>query len=249
LKQLGWDEDLTAEELAVINKIGGGNPDKVNWKIDMSGGIQRVAIKHGAAPFGNAKPRAEVWTYPDPIPIHREPLYTPRRDLLDKYRTYDDWKSFYRLPVRYWSIQQKDFSKKYPLILTSGRLVEYEGGGDGTRANPWLAELQQVMFVEINPEDAINRNIRDGQQVWVEGAEGARLKVMAMVTRRVAPGVAFLTFNFSAQLERKNLLDKFPEGAEPYVLGEAANTALTYGYDSVTQMQETKVSLCQIETA
>jgi len=32
-------------------------------------------------------------------------------------------------------------------------------------------------------------------------------------------------------------------------LGEAANTAMTYGYDSVTQMQETKCSLCQIELA
>jgi formate dehydrogenase major subunit len=33
------------------------------------------------------------------------------------------------------------------------------------------------------------------------------------------------------------------------VLGEAANTAMTYGYDSVTQMQETKVSLCRVKRA
>ena len=50
-------------------------------------------------------------------------------------------------------------------------------------------------------------------------------------------------------MERKDLPSKYPEGAEPYVLGEAANTAMTYGYDSVTQMQETKCSLCQIELA
>ena len=31
--------------------------------------------------------------------------------------------------------------------------------------------------------------------------------------------------------------------------GEAANTAFTYGYDSVTQMQETKASLCKISAA
>jgi Fe-S-cluster-containing dehydrogenase component len=30
------------------------------------------------------------------------------------------------------------------------------------------------------------------------------------------------------------------------VLGEATNTAQTYGYDSVTQMQETKATLCKI---
>ena len=62
----------------------------------------------------------------------------------------------------YESIQKKDFSKDYPLILTSGRLVEYEGGGDETRSNPWLAELQQDMFVEINPRDANDLGIRDG---------------------------------------------------------------------------------------
>ncbi len=32
-----------------------------------------------------------------------------------------------------------DYSKDYPLILTSGRLVEYEGGGDETRPNAWIA--------------------------------------------------------------------------------------------------------------
>ena len=77
----------------------------------------------------------------------------------------------------YESIQKKDFSKDYPLILTSGRLVEYEGGGDETRSNPWLAELQQDMFVEINPRDANDLGIRDGTNVWVEGAEGAKVLV------------------------------------------------------------------------
>jgi formate dehydrogenase major subunit len=33
------------------------------------------------------------------------------------------------------------------------------------------------------------------------------------------------------------------------VLGEATNTAQTYGYDSVTQMQETKATLCNITKA
>ena len=29
--------------------------------------------------------------------------------------------------------------------------MEYEGGGEETRSMSWLAELQQEMFVEINP--------------------------------------------------------------------------------------------------
>ena len=245
LMDLGWDGDLTADERAAIDAVAG---PKTIWKTDLSGGIQRVAIKHGCAPFGNAKARAVVWTFPDPVPLHREPLYTNRRDLVEDYPTYEDRK-FYRLPTLYASIQKQDFSKEYPMILTSGRLVEYEGGGDETRSNPWLAELQQDMFVEINPRDANNLGVRDGAQVWVEGPEGAKVKVMAMITNRVGEGVAFMPFHFGGHFQGEDLRDKYPKGADPYVLGESSNTAQTYGYDSVTQMQETKATLCKIWSA
>jgi formate dehydrogenase major subunit len=241
LKQLGWWDDLTAEEKEAA--------EGKNWKTDLSGGIQRVAIKHGCAPFGNAKARCVVWTFPDPVPVHREPLYTSRRDLVDKYPTYDDVKSHYRLPTRYGSIQAKDYSKEFPLIHTSGRLVEYEGGGEETRSNPWLAELQQEMFAEINPADANDAGVRDGQWIWLEGPEGGRIKIRAMVTPRVTRGVVFTPFHFGGWYQGKDLLDKYPDGAAPYVRGEAANTAFTYGYDSVTQMQETKATLCKITSA
>ncbi len=245
LKKLGWDKDLTDDERATIEKIAG---DKTNWKTDLSGGIQRVAIKHGCAPFGNAKARTVVWTFPDPVPLHREPLYTPRRDLLPKYETYSD-RQMYRLPTKYASIQKQDFSKDFPTILTSGRLVEYEGGGDESRSNPWLAELQQDMFCEINPIDANNNGIKDGTMMWVESPEGGRAKVKALVTERVAPGVVFMPFHFGGHWMGESLRNKYPEGADPYVLGEASNMCGTYGYDSVTNMQETKVTLCRVKTA
>ncbi len=245
LMDLGWDGDLTDEERASIEAVAGPN---TNWKTDLSGGIQRVAIKHECAPFGNAKARCVVWNFPDPVPLHREPLYTNRRDLVKDYPTYAD-KTFWRVPTLYESIQKKDFSKDFPIILTSGRLVEYEGGGDETRSNPWLAELQQDMFIEVNPRDANNLNLRDGEDVWVSGPEGARIKVKAMITERVGEGVAFMPFHFGGHLEGKDLRDKYPKGADPYVLGESTNTVQTYGYDSVTQMQETKCTLCAIEPA
>ncbi|MCR9169539.1 MAG: formate dehydrogenase subunit alpha [Rhodobacteraceae bacterium] len=245
LMDLGWDGDLTAEERAAIDAVAGPN---TNWKTDLSGGIQRVAIKHECAPFGNAKARAVVWTFPDPVPVHREPLYTNRYDLVADYPTYED-KKFWRVPTMYKSIQAKDFSADFPIILTSGRLVEYEGGGDETRSNPWLAELQQDMFIEINPRDANNLGVRDGAQVWVEGPEGGKVKVMAMLTERVAPGVAFMPFHFGGHYQGEDQRSKYPEGADPYVLGESTNTAQTYGYDSVTQMQETKATLCKIMAA
>ena len=245
LMDLGWEGDLTAEERSSIDAVAG---PETNWKTDLSGGIQRVAIKHECAPFGNAKARTVVWNFPDPVPRHREPLYTTRRDLVKDYPTYED-KTFWRVPTLYESIQKKDFSKDFPIILTSGRLVEYEGGGDETRSNPWLAELQQEMFIEVNTRDANNLNIRDGKDVWVTGPEGGRIRVKALVTERVGEGVAFMPFHFGGHLEGKSLRDKYPKGADPYVLGESTNVVQTYGYDSVTQMQETKATLCSIMPA
>jgi formate dehydrogenase major subunit len=245
LKKLGWDKDLTAKEKAIMAK---GVGDKSNWKTDLSGGIQRVAIKHGCAPFGNAKARTVVWTFPDPVPIHREPLYTPRRDLVADYPTYKDTRN-YRLPTLYESIQKQDFSKKFPTILTTGRLVEYEGGGDESRSNKWLAELQQEMFCEVNAVDANNAGIKDGQDMWLHSPEGGKVLIKAMITDRVAAGVCFMPFHFGGHWQGKDLRDKYPEGTDPYVLGEAANMCGTYGYDSVTQMQESKVTLCRIEAA
>jgi len=221
---------------------------KVNWKTDLSGGLQRVAIAHGLAPFGNGKARVRVWNFPDPIPLHREPLYTPRRDLLPKYRTYDDRRD-YRLPLLYWSIQKRDFSQEFPLILTSGRLVEHEGGGDSTRSNKWLAEFQPRMFAEINPEDARRAGIEPDDDLWLATPEGARVRVPALVTRRVAPGTVFMPFHYGGWLQGEDLADRYPEGTVPYVLGEAANTATTYGYDIIDSMQEAKVTLCRIEPA
>jgi formate dehydrogenase major subunit len=246
LKKLGWWDDLTdAEKKAAEGK---------NWKTDLSGGIQRVVMKvHGCHPFGNAKARGVVWNFPDPVPLHREPLYGTRPDLVAKYPTHDDKKAFWRLPTLYKSLQQKNvetkMAEKFPIILTSGRLVEYEGGGEETRSNPWLAELQQDNFVEINPKAASDRGIRNGEYVIVSTPTGARIKVKAMVTPRVGPDTAFIPFHFSGWWQGKDMKEYYPEGAAPVVRGEAVNTATTYGYDSVTMMQETKTTICNIEKA
>ncbi len=80
-------------------------------------------------------------------------------------------------------------------------------------------------------------------------AEGGRILVQAMVTPRVKPGVTWMPYHFAGIMHGESLEPNYPEGTVPYVLGESCNTALTYGYDPVTQMQETKASLCQIVKA
>ncbi len=252
LKKLGWDGELTEAEAAVIAKIGGKTPDAVAWSTDLSGGIVRVCLEHGIVPYGNAKARANAFNLPDPIPVHREPIYTGRPDLVAKYPTLPDFRSF-RLTNIGATVQKRavdlGVTKNFPIVLTSGRLVEYEGGGEETRSNPWLAELQQDMFVEINPADAAARGITNGQMVWVTGAENnSRAHVKAQVTERVGPGVAFMPFHFAGWFQGVDQRAKYPKGADPYVLGESVNALTTYGYDPVTAMQETKCTLCQIAT-
>ncbi|GAA0286846.1 formate dehydrogenase subunit alpha [Rhodovulum strictum] len=253
LQELGWDGDLSAEELAVILRIGGENPGGVSWSTDLSGGIQRVAIEHGCVPFGNGKARAVAWNLPDPIPVHREPIYSPRPDLVASWPALDDAR-FQRMPNIGRTIQQtavdQGLAGQFPIILTSGRLVEYEGGGEETRSNPWLAELQQDMFVEINPGDAADRGIVDGGWCWVKGPEGgSRTRVKALVTERVGRGVAFMPFHFAGWFQGVDQRGNYPQGTDPIVLGESVNVVTSYGYDPVTGMHEGKVTLVQIEAA
>ncbi len=247
LKKLGWWDELTEDE----KKKAEGK----NWKTDLSGGQIRVFMKnHGCHPFGNAKARAVVWNFPDAVPQHREPLYGTSAELTKKYPTHaDKGGAFWRVKTLYKSIQDKAIADKvyenFPLVLTSGRLVEYEGGGEETRSNPWLAELQQENFIEINTKDANDRLIRHNDMVWVKSATGSQIKVKAFVTERVGPGTTFIPFHFSGWWQGKDLLEKYPDGAAPIVRGESVNVATTYGYDSVTMMQETKTTVCQVVKA
>ncbi len=253
LQRLGWEKDLTETERSTILRIGGANPGTVSWATDLSGGIQRVAIEHGCVPFGNGKARMVAWNLPDPVPTHREPIYSGRPDLVAKYPTRPDFKHF-RMPNIGATVQKaaldKGTARNFPIVLTSGRLVEYEGGGEETRSNPWLAELQQDMFVEINPADAQARGIRDGQMVWVTGPENSsKARVKALVTERVAKGVAFMPFHFGGFYQGEDNRPNYPKGTDPIVLGESVNTVTTYGYDPVTGMHEGKATLCQIAAA
>ena len=254
-KKLGWDKDLTPEEIAVITRIGGNNVDAVSWATDLSGGIQRVCLDKGVIALRQRQgPRAS----PGTCPTRSRPTASrsTRRgpDLVAKYPTRPDERQF-RLPNIGFSVQkaavEKNIARDFPIILTSGRLVEYEGGGEETRSNRWLAELQQDMFVEINTADAAERGIKDGQWVWVIGrreqgagaGQGARhrpgrtrRRLHAVPLRRLVPG-------------RRQARRTIPKGTDPIVLGESVNTVTTYGFDPVTNMQETKVTLCQIQAA
>jgi formate dehydrogenase major subunit len=202
--------------------------------------------------------------------VHREPIYTSRTDLLPPrglmaanggvanpppgtYPALTD-RRILRMPTEYQTRQLRSFDavRDFPLVLTSGRLVEYEGGGEETRSNRWLAELQQEMFIEIHPADAEARGVRNNAWVWVSGPEmpqGTACRMKALVTERVGRGVTFCPFHFGGWFLGEDRRRFYPPGTDPIVLGESVNAITTYGYDPVTGMQETKVTLCQVRAA
>ncbi len=220
-----------------------------NWKVDISDQMAELALKAGVAPYGNAKARAKVWTFPDQIPMHREPLHTPRYDLTKEYPTYKDKKNHYRVDTRYESVQKKDWSKEFPLNLVTGRLVTHSGAGLIERNSKYLTKHNPEMFCDINPNLAMNHGIKDGEMMWIYSPEGTKIKVRARFTYSVSEDRIFLPFHWAGVMQGESLAENYPEGLEPYSIGEAANTVTNYGYDIITQIPETKAGLCRVEKA
>lgn len=237
------------------SEVLGGYPEfkdvvpGTNWKTDLSQKTLKVAIAKGMAPFGNARARCVVWNFPDQVPIHREPLHSPRPDLIAKYPTYKDKVNHYRVDTRFESEQNPELVKEFPYVLTTGRMVEHMGAGAETRSNQYLAELQPEMYAEVNPRLANNLGFRDGEMIWIISPEGSKIKVKAFLTERVDDKTIFLPYHFAGILQGKSYVDNYPEGTAPYVSGESGNTVTNYGYDIITQIQATKDGLCKIAKA
>ena len=238
------------------SKIKGGYKEFAAWKTDLSGKVFEDAIADGHAPYGNGRARFYIpnWEKLDGVPKHREPIHTPRPDLIAKFPTYDDVKDHYRVPTLFKSLQKPEWAEQYPVTLNTGRQVEFEGGGNAERAMWWMVELQPEMYAEIHPKLANDNGIRHGDFMWIESPEDlddkpSKVKVKARVTKRVPPNMVYLPFHWGGSFEGKSFTDKYPDGHVPYGVGESANVVTNYGYDRITQMQETKGGLCRIQKA
>ena len=220
------------------------------WATDGSGIIAEKCMQKGIAPYGNARARAIVWTFVDQIPQHREPIHSPRPDLAKKYPSFKDKAKQYRVDTKFESLQQsKDFSKEFPINLTTGRLVNFSGAGMETRASKYLSRITPEMFADIHPELAAKHGIKNWDFVWVHSPEGTKIKVRARIVPSVKPDTIFLPFHWAGYMQGVDMTGNFPEGTRPFAVGESANTVTNYGYDIVTQIPETKSGLCRIERA
>ena len=105
--------------------------------------------------------------------------------------------------------------EEYPLILTTGRVLEHWHGGTLTR-HSWLDDLWPEALMEINPADAARLGVADGSPVRVTSRRGS-IVLRARVTQKTIPGVVFIPFPFAeaaANLLTIDVLDpqaKIPE--------------------------------------
>lgn len=232
---------LSEEEKAVMG---------ATWANDASNIIVTKCMEKGIAPYGNAKARAIAWNFIDKIPMHREPLHSPRHDLVQKFSSFEDQENHFRVDTKYKSLQlAKDYSKDFPINLVTGRLVNLNGAGMENRASIYLARLTPEMFCDINPSLAAKYDIKDQDMIWVHSPEGTKIKVRARFTHSVNEDMVFLPFHFAGFMQGVDMTGNFPDGTKPYASGESANTVTNYGYDIVCQIPETKGGLCRIEKA
>jgi formate dehydrogenase major subunit len=116
---------------------------------------------------------------------------------------------------------------KYPLILTTGRILSQYNVGAQTRRtenNRWHDEDR----LEIHPHDAEERGIADGDWVGIASRAGDTV-LRARVTDRVQPGVVYTTFHF-------------PESGANVITTDNSDWATNCPEYKVTAVQATRVS-------
>jgi formate dehydrogenase alpha subunit len=87
-------------------------------------------------------------------------------------------------------------SEEYPLILTTGRILEHWHTGSMSRRSDVLDALQPNGMIDIHPDDALKLGITDGDKVAVSSARGT-IETRAHITDKAAPGVVYMAFHWS----------------------------------------------------
>jgi formate dehydrogenase alpha subunit len=83
---------------------------------------------------------------------------------------------------------------RYPLILSTGRVLYHWHGGTMTRRSK-LDDIYPEALIEIHPDDANEIGVYTGDWVKVRSRRG-EIDVKTLVTERSAPGMVFLPFHF-----------------------------------------------------
>jgi len=84
-------------------------------------------------------------------------------------------------------------SRKFPLILTTGRILsQYNVGAQTRRTNNSKWHEEDVL--EIHPHDAEQRGISDGDMIQISSRMGTT-SIRALLSERMSPGIVYTTFH------------------------------------------------------
>jgi formate dehydrogenase major subunit len=84
---------------------------------------------------------------------------------------------------------------RFPLILTTGRILSQYNVGQQTRRTANIVWHEEDLL-EIHPEDAEQRGIRDGDLVGLKSRAG-ETALRARISDRMQPGIVYTTFHFA----------------------------------------------------
>ena len=87
-------------------------------------------------------------------------------------------------------------SPGFPLILTTGRVLEHYHTGSMSRRSDVLNKLCPSGTVDIHPDDALKLGIVDGDMVAIASERG-KIEAPVRITDETAPGLAFMAFHWS----------------------------------------------------
>ena len=85
--------------------------------------------------------------------------------------------------------------KKYPMILSTGRVLYHWHGGQMTRRSKGLLEIYPEALIEVNEVDAQKMGLNGDKRVRVTSRRGT-IEAEAMITDRVPPGMVYANFHF-----------------------------------------------------
>ena len=172
-----------------------------------------------------------------PLPTHYEPAESPVQNPLYRQQA---------SPVlKYWKRADNVLAavgdSRYPYIITTYRLTEHYLAGAMSRWNPWLTELQPELFIEMSPELALEKGIRNLD--WVSIATPrARIRAKALVTRRLRP------FTVAGKVIH-HVGMPWHWGYEGLATGDIVNELSSLVGDPNVTIHEGKAFVCNVEKA
>ena len=94
-----------------------------------------------------------------------------------------------------WKPPAEEPDVEFPMILTTGRLLNQFHTGTMTRKTEGMDEVGPVASAEISPRDAKKHGLRTGDKVTLTTRRG-EIKATALVTDKSRPGIVFMPFHF-----------------------------------------------------